>query len=114
MNRDDYINRMKTLILDPAKYKKLSVPENKDYNFMVKEKRLVDNILDTSYEKNAITCDIKTLINPDGPSPACLYGLQTVHKALVDGLPKYSLIISQIGSLIYKIAIFIRFNTNHY
>ena len=49
MNRDDYISRMETLISDSSKFQKLSVPENKDYNFMVKEKRLVDNVLDTLY-----------------------------------------------------------------
>ena len=38
MNRDDYINQMETLISDPARYQKLSVPENKDYNFMVRKK----------------------------------------------------------------------------
>ena len=61
---------------------------------MVKEKRLVHNILDTLYEKNAITRDIKTLLIPDGPSPARLYGLPKIHKALVDGLPNYRPIIS--------------------
>ena len=39
----DYINRMETLISDQAKFQKLLVPENKDHNFIVKEKRLVDN-----------------------------------------------------------------------
>ena len=38
MNRDDNINRMETLISDQAKFQKLLVPENKDYNFMVKKK----------------------------------------------------------------------------
>ena len=71
--------------------------ENKDYSFNVKEKRLVDNILDILFEKNVITCDIKTLLTPDGLSPARLYGLPKIHKALVDGLP-------QIGSPTYKIA----------
>ena len=61
---------------------------------MVKEKRLVHNILDTLYEKNAITRDIKTLLIPDGPSPARLYGFPKIHKALVDGLPNYRPIIS--------------------
>ena len=60
---------METLISDPANFQKLSVPENKDYNFMVK-KRLVDNVLDALYEKNAINCDIKTTLTPHGPSPA--------------------------------------------
>ena len=65
MNRNVYINWMKTLISDLAKFQKLSVHENKIYNFMVKEKKLVDNILDTLYEKNAITRDVKTILTPD-------------------------------------------------
>ena len=80
------------------------MPENKDYNFIVKEKRLVDNILDILYEKNVITRDIKTLLTPNGLSPARLYGLPKIHKALVDGFPNYRPIISQIGSPTYKIA----------
>ena len=36
MNRDAYIKQMETLISGPVKYQKLSIPENKDYNFMVK------------------------------------------------------------------------------
>ena len=83
-NRDDCINRMETLMSNPVKFQKLLVPENKDYNFVVKEKRLVDNVLDTLYEKNAITRDIKTILTPDGPSPAHLYGLPKIDKALVN------------------------------
>ena len=49
MNHDDYISPVETLISDSAKFQKLSVPENKDYSFIVKEKRLVDNVLDTLY-----------------------------------------------------------------
>ena len=83
MNRDDYINWMETLISDQAKFQKLLVSENKDYNFMVKEKKLVDNILDTLHEKNVITRDIKTIFATDGSSPARLYGLPKIHEALV-------------------------------
>ena len=64
---------MKTLILDQANFQILPVPENKDYNFMVKEKKLFDNVLDTLYETTAITCDIKIILMPDGPSPTRLY-----------------------------------------
>ena len=104
MNRDDYINWMETLISDQAKFQKLLVSENKDYNFMVKEKKLVDNILDTLHEKNVITRDIKTIFATDGSSPARLYGLPKIHEALVDGLPNYRPIVSQNSSPIYKIA----------
>ena len=48
------------------------------------------------------TRDIKTLLTSYGPSPAHLYGLPKIHKALVDGLPNYRPIISQIGSPTYK------------
>ena len=54
---------------------------------MVKEKRLVDKVLDNLYEKNTNTCDIKTIFTPDGPSPVRLHGLPKIGKALVDGLP---------------------------
>ena len=74
---------METLISDQAKFQKLLVSENKDYNFMVKEKKLVDNILDTLHEKNVITRDIKTIFATDGSSPARLYGLPKIHEALV-------------------------------
>ena len=107
MDRNDCINRMETLISDPAKLQKLLVPESKDCNFTVKEKRLVNNILDTLYEKNAIACDIETIPTPDGPSHAWLYGLPKIHKVLVDGLPNYRPIISKIGSPRYKTAKFL-------
>ena len=65
-NRDDYIKHKETLISYPAKSQKLMAPENKDQNFMVKEKRLVDNLLDTLYKKNAFNpCNIKTKLSPD-------------------------------------------------
>ena len=80
MNRDDYINPMQTLISDLAKFQILPVSENKDYNLMVKEKRLVDNTLDFLYQKNDITRDIKTILTPDGPRPGRLYGLLKIHE----------------------------------
>ena len=80
MNLDDYIEGMETLKSDPTKFKKLPVPENKDYKFMVKENRLVDNILYTLYENNAITRDIKTILTPDGPISADLYSLPKIYK----------------------------------
>ena len=64
---------MKTIISDQAKFQMLPVPKNKDYNFMVKEKKLFDNVLDTLYETAAITCDIKIILMPDGPSPTHFY-----------------------------------------
>ena len=43
-------------------------------------------------------------MSPDDPKPARLYGLPKIHKPLVNGLPKYRPIISQIGSATYNLA----------
>ena len=55
---------------------------------MVKENRLVDNLLNTLYERNTFTCDIKTKANPDETNSACWYGLSKIHEILIDGLKK--------------------------
>ena len=44
------------------------------------------------------------ILTPDGPSPTHLYGLPKIDKALVDGVPNYKPIISQIDSSTYKTA----------
>ena len=84
MNRDDYINRMETLyqiqsIFKNSRYQKTRITTT----LRLKKKRLVDNVLDTLHEKNATTPDTKTILTPDGPSSARLYGIPKIHKALM-------------------------------
>ena len=74
---------------------------------MTKEKKEVDNFLAELVEKRSISEAERAKLSPDGQNPARLYGLPKVHKPLVDGLPKYRPIISQIGSPTYKIAKFL-------
>ena len=81
MNRDDYINRMETLyqiqsIFKNSRYQKTRITTTLRLN----KKRLVD-VLDTLHEKNATTPDNKTILTPDGPSSARLYGIPKIHKA---------------------------------
>ena len=81
MNRDDYINRMETLyqiqsIFKNSRYQKTRITTTLRLN----KKRLVD-VLDTLHEKNATTLDNKTILTPDGPSSARLYGIPKIHKA---------------------------------
>ena len=80
------------------------VRANKDYIFIVKEKRLVDNTLDTLYEKCIITRDIKTMLTPDGASLVLLYCVQKINKALADDLPNHRTVISQVVSSTYRTA----------
>ena len=107
VNREDYLKRMQELVDDTSKFEKVTVKHRKEYNFMVKEKKEVDSLLNELLAKNAITEDQREKLSPNGPNPARLYGLPKIHKNLVDGLPPYRPIISQIGSSTYKIAKFL-------
>jgi hypothetical protein len=107
INRDDYLKKMNEIISDQNKFEKLDVKNEKNYNFMVKEKRVVDDFLGMLFDKKSINAETKAHLTPDGPNPARLYGLPKIHKPLEDGLPKFRPIISQIGSSSYKIAKFL-------
>ena len=76
---------MDTLISDPTKLQNLLVPE-KWITAIRLRKRLVDNLFDTSYEKNTITRGVKIKLTSDGPIPARVYSLPNIHKALVASL----------------------------
>ena len=119
VNRDDYLNRMQEMVDDGSKFEKVSVKDGKEYNFMVKETTVVDTLLSELLKKKSFDQNQRNKLSPDGPNPARLYGLPKVHKPLVNGLPKYRPIISQIGSPTYKIAKYLLsfiqpFTTNEY
>ena len=107
VNRTDYLSRMQEMVDDTTKFEKLGVKPDKDYNFMTKEKKDVDELLSELVDKGSISQADRDKLSPDSPNPARLYGLPKIHKPLVDGLPKCRPIISQIGSPTYKIAKFL-------
>ena len=107
VNREDYLGRMQEMVDDVSKFEEVEVEDGKDYNFMVKETKEVNNLLAELVQKHSITYAQRMGLQPNGPNPARLYGLPKIHKPSVDGLPKYRPIISQIGSPTYKIAKFL-------
>ena len=116
IDRADYLARMQEIVSDTSKFEKVRVKEDKDYNFMVKENKNVDKILKSLL---GLTDEERNKLSQNGPNPARLYGLPKIHKPLVDGLPKFRPIISQIGSPTYRIAKYLLsfiapFTTNEY
>ena len=119
VNREDYLRRMQEMVDDVSKFERVDVEDGKDYNFMVKETKDVNELLNELLSKQSITKSQRENLRPNGPNPARLYGSPKIHKPPVDGLPKYRPIISQIGSSTYKIAKFLLsfvqpFTTNEY
>ena len=85
---------------------------DKDYSFMMNEKETVDEVLRNLVTKSSISENVKSKLSPDGPNPARLYGSLKIHKPLVEALPEYRPIISQIGTCTYEIAKFFPFCVN--
>ena len=98
---------MQELISDPDKFVKVNVEVGKDYNFMVKEEKTVNDFLQQLVESGSITDAEFNQIKTTGSNPARLYGLAKIHKALENCTPKFRPIISQIGSPTYKLAKFL-------
>ena len=70
VDRVDYLNRLHDLVDDDEKFEKVNVREGKDYNFMVKQKSIVDEFLTMLLEKRSIDQKQKDDLTPDGPNPA--------------------------------------------
>ena len=104
LDKSDYLNKMSELISDESKFVNVPVGKDKDYNFMIKETDKVCEFLDKLVAKQSLSSKVADDLKPKGPSPARLYGLAKIHKALVNGLPKFRPIISQISSPTYKLA----------
>lgn len=107
VDKKDYITKLQELVADPEKFEKVDVKDDKDYSFMTKQKEAVDEVLRNLLKKKSISEYEKKKLSPDGPNPARLYGSPKIHKPLVNGLPKYRPIISQIGTCTYELAKFL-------
>ena len=82
VNRDDYVRKMQEMVDDESKFEKVEVKEGKDYNFMVKEKKIVDTFLNQLVAKKSIDEQQRQRLSPWGPNPARLYGSPKIHKPL--------------------------------
>ena len=73
VDRTDYLKRMQEMVDDTNKFEKLNVKPGKDYNFMTKEKKDVDNLLSELVDKRSLSESDRDKLSPDGPNPARLY-----------------------------------------
>ena len=79
----------------------------KEYNFMIKEESTINGFLKGLVSEKSISKSVYDDICCKGASPARLYGLAKIHKDLINGIPKFRPIISQIGSPTYNLAKFL-------
>ena len=97
--KNAYINKMKDIISDTAKFEQINIEQDKQLNFLSKsEKKVIDLIKRLENEGK---------IYPRGSRPGILYGSPKVHKPVINNCPKFRPILSTIGTPTYKLAKFL-------
>jgi hypothetical protein len=119
LNKTDYNTRMKQLLADESKFKKLKVKEGGDYNYLINQEIKISKLFRSLKNKGALNESTYQELNPTGTQPSVLYGLSKVHKPVVDNIPKLRPILSAINTPTYKLSQFLNeilkpFTTNEY
>ena len=107
IDKDAYKVKMKSLISDPSKFKKLDIQNDKRLNLILDKERKLKGILKPLYDKACFTKSQYLKICPSGSKPGILYGQVKVHKPVKDNCPSLRPILSAIGTPTYDLAKFL-------
>ena len=107
LNKNDYTSKMKIVLSDSCKFKKLSIDQNKDLNHIVyMENRIID-VFKKVKNKEVISEKNYEYIYRVGSIPGILYSRPKIHKSVKDGVPPFRPILSVIGISTYKLSKFL-------
>ena len=104
LNKADYVERMRELLADTSKFRKLEINSEEDYNHVINQEKHITSLLSKLQKKGAMTFKQYEAIRPVGTQPSVLYGLGKVHKPLVNNTPKLRPILSAINMPTYKLS----------
>ena len=104
LNKTDYSARMRELLSDTTKFRKLAIAEGKDYNYIINQEKRIRKFLIRLKEKGAMSQDRYNELAPTGTQPSVLYGLGKIHKPLVNKIPKLRPILSAINTPTHKLS----------
>ena len=107
MNKSDYTNKVKEILVDPEKFKIANIKAGKKIRHILNQEKKFKITLNDLREKGKISASDFAKLNQVGSRPGILYGLSKVHKSLVNGLPKMRAILSAIGTASYGVAKFL-------
>ena len=112
LDKKVYLEKMKEMLNKNDQFLKLSIQEEKHYNFLINLEKKIREPLKELYQH--IT-DKKTYdkLCPVGSHFGILYGLAKVHKQLINNCPPFRPILSAIGTPTYNTAKF-HFQTTNY
>ena len=106
LNRKDYISKIKLILADTSKFKKIQTDDSKVLNHLIHMESKIVELLKRLKEKQEISDKVYHELYPTGSKPGILYGLCKIRKNIVDGVPPFRPILSAIGTPTYKLAKF--------
>ena len=104
IEKNAYINKMKEIVSDTTKFEQINIEEDKQVNFLLKSEKKVIDLMKRLENEGIISEKEYELIYPRGSRPGILYGSSKVHKPVINNCPKFSPILSTIGTPTYKLA----------
>lgn len=107
VDKNTYVNKIKSLLTDSGKFEKMEIPPGKDYNYIHNQEKRISNSLKSLFNKKVINKELYNKLCPTGSKPGVLYGLAKVHKKSVNGSPPFRPILSAIGISTYNLAQFL-------
>ena len=107
MDLDICQGKIRSILNDTTKFKKLDFPEEKLLDKILKIESNVKTALEPLKKNNTISEAIFNKITPTGSQPGKMYGLYKVHKRVSDGCPPFRPILSAINTPTYQLAKFL-------
>ena len=110
LDKNAYIERIENLLSDTTKFLPLMgdrISPGKELQYIEREEKKIRIFLKKLFKEGKISKRQYDYLYPIGSKPGILYGLGKVHKALVNGIPKFRPILSSLGTCSYKLAKFL-------
>ena len=104
LDRPTYVEKVKEIIADTSKFRKLKIKPGNDYNYIINQQLRITNALYKLNQKGALSDADYNRLSPCGTSPSVLYGLSKVHKTVINNKPKQRPILSAINTPTYNLA----------
>ena len=100
LDKYNYIDRMKEMLSDCQKFKKIDLTAGKEINMLLQQEDRLTSFLKRI--KKGIDNELYKSLYPQGSQPGVMYGLSKIHKPLVNGFPKLRPILCAINTATYK------------
>ena len=106
LNKKIYLEKMNQMLKKNEQFLKLSIQEEKHYNFLIDLEKKISEPLKELYQLNIIDKKIYDKLCPVGSHFGILNGVVKVHEQLVNNCQTFKPILSAIGTPTYNIATF--------